>query len=173
MHSVRVTVHTRACPQDAMDFLADLERLPLWSGCVRTSTRLSGDGGVGSRYLVRTRVMHTTEDLRGVVTERTSRHLRFLTHSPKVDADERIVVTPDATGSQVTITADYHFTWPTRLLAGIVDRTLDRLWRDSVPRLQAQLEQVAEVRLSRGRQRSWPAEPAEARESQPPHHVPE
>ncbi|MGZ8750307.1 MAG: SRPBCC family protein [Pseudonocardia sp.] len=125
---LRRTVLTPAVPQQVFDYLSDFTTTNEWDpGTVHTE-RVSGDGGVGTKY-------HNTSKFLGRETELTS---EVVMHRPdttfalrgenaSVIANDSMVIARLGAGSRVTYTADFEFTGLGRFVAPLLAPALKKL----------------------------------------------
>jgi len=105
--------------EEVFAYLADFTNTDEWDpGTIRT-TRQSGDGGVGSRYLNVSRFMGRRTELTYEVLELHSpARLRLRGENKTVVAVDTMTLTPTATGgTAMTYTADFTFKGLAKLIA--------------------------------------------------------
>ncbi len=126
------TVETSASPAAVFAYLSDFTNTDEWDpGTVRT-VKVSGDGGVGTKY-------HNTSKFMGRETELT---YEVVTHQPdslfalrgensSVVAQDRMEIAPTGSGSQVTYTADFAFKGIGKIVAPLLAPALKKLGDDA------------------------------------------
>lgn len=104
------TVTTGTSPAEAFAYLSDFTTTTQWDpGTVRTQ-RLSGDGGVGTRYANTSRFNGRETQLTYEVIEfRPGALIRLRGSNGTVEAIDTITVLPEGSGSRVTYDADFRF----------------------------------------------------------------
>jgi uncharacterized protein YndB with AHSA1/START domain len=111
-------------------YLGDFTTTTEWDpGTVRT-TRRTGDGGVGTEYLNRSKFLGRETQLTYVVEELVpDQRIRLRGSNSTVVATDTMTFRPtaDGRGSQVVYTADFAFHGPTRLLAPLLSPAFKRL----------------------------------------------
>lgn len=141
----RVTVDT---PIDRVfAYLSDFTTTTEWDpGTVRT-TRVSGDGGVGTRYANITRFRGRETELTYVVQElEPGRRIALRGENKTVEATDTLVVRPartsTGTGTEVTYTADFTFKGVARFVAPLLTPALRRLGDEAEKGLRETLSRL-------------------------------
>jgi carbon monoxide dehydrogenase subunit G len=125
---IQRTVRTSATPEQVFDYLSDFTTTTQWDpGTVKT-TRLSGDGGVGTTY-------RNISSFRGRETELTytvvdhDRPHRFALRGENatLTADDVMTFAPDSTGTYVTYTAEFTFKGLARFFAPFLGSAFTQL----------------------------------------------
>jgi uncharacterized protein YndB with AHSA1/START domain len=103
-------VTTTAPPDAVFDYLADFTTSEQWDpGSIRT-TRISGDGGVGTRYANTSRFAGRTSDLvYEVIGVTPGRSIQLRGENDALVAHDSITVTPHEGGSLVTYRIEFAF----------------------------------------------------------------
>jgi Polyketide cyclase / dehydrase and lipid transport len=103
-------VTTGCPPEDAFAYIADFTSTEQWDpGTVRTE-RISGDGGVGTRYANTSRFAGRTSDLVYVVTALTpGERIELRGENDSVVAHDTVTVTAHANGCLVTYQVAFAF----------------------------------------------------------------
>ena len=139
------TVTTSASPDRVFAYLSDFTTTTEWDPGTVVTTRLSGDGGVGTTY-------SNTSKFLGRETKLTYEVLEYADparivlhgHNGTVDATDSIAVTADGEGSRVVYTADFSFKGLARLVAPLLAPALKKLGDDAEKGLQEALARLAE-----------------------------
>ena len=154
MPTVRRTIETRAPVETAWPYLADFENTRHWDPPTVSTTRESGDGGVGTEYLNVSRILGHEIEIRYQVTEcDPPRWLRLRGETTAFTSVDTIEVEPRDGSSLVHYTAAFSLQRVARLagpLAGpalerMADRTAEQL-RDCLDGLEPSGEVPAGVR---------------------------
>lgn len=121
-----LTVTTPA--DEAFGYLADFTTTEEWEpGTVRT-TRISGDGGVGTRYHNVSRFLGRETELEYVVEEYDPpRRLHIRGDNATVTSKDTITVSPTSEGTEVRYRAVFSFRGPARWLAPLLRPAFTRL----------------------------------------------
>jgi carbon monoxide dehydrogenase subunit G len=123
------------------DYLADFTHTNAWDPGTIETRRMSGDGGVGTKY-------HNSSEFAGRKTELTYEavalerptRLRFRGTNKTATATDTLTLSPagDGTSTEVHYRADFEFTFPVSLVApllvkpklgGIADETVEQMKR--------------------------------------------
>ena len=109
-------------------YLQDFTTTEEWDpGTVRT-TRIEGDGGVGTRYHNVSRFLGRETELEYVVEETDSpRLLRLRGENKTVVAEDTMTLTPTPSGTELTYRAKFTFKGPSRLVAPLLAPAFKRL----------------------------------------------
>lgn len=128
-------------PQEVFDYLADFTNTEEWDpGTVRT-TRLSGDGGVGTRYHNVSRFLGRETELVYVVEEHhRPQRLQLRGENKTVVARDSMTITPSVDGgSVVEYRATFDFKGVARLVAPLLWPALRKLGNDAEEQLTTAL----------------------------------
>jgi uncharacterized protein YndB with AHSA1/START domain len=103
-------VTTTVAPGVVFDYLSDFTTTEQWEpGTVRT-TRIDGDGGVGTRYANTSRFAGRTSDLEyEVIGVTPGRSIQLRGQNDSLVAHDTITVTPHDSGSKVTYRIEFEF----------------------------------------------------------------
>ena len=116
MPKVEETVTTSAGIDEVWAFLSDFTTTEQWDPPTVSTVRVSGDGGVGTRYQNTSRVLgHDTDIVYTVVEHEAPRLLRLRGESDSFTAEDTILLSPDGEGTVVSYTADFSFTGAAKL----------------------------------------------------------
>ena len=124
-------VSTTAAPDAAFGYLADFTTTEQWDpGSIRT-TRISGDGGVGTRYANTSKFAGRTSDLTyEVIGVTPGRSVQLRGENTSLIAHDSITVAPHEGGSLVTYRIEFAFQgrlrWIEPLLRIAVANLLDK-----------------------------------------------
>ena len=107
---IQRTVETTASPAAVFAYLSDFTTTEQWDpGTVRT-TRVSGDGGVGTTYHNVSKFAGRETELTYEVTEHEpDRRFGLRGENKTVIARDTMEITPSGSGSRMTYTADFKF----------------------------------------------------------------
>ena len=137
-------MRTDSPPQQVWDYLADFENTEEWDPPTRRTTRVSGDGGRGTVY-------HNTSAVAGretpitytVVEHDAPRLLRLEGRTSAFEALDTIEVVPrSGGGTEVTYTADFHFTGLSRLALPVAPLLLWVLGQQAQRQMQGCLDRL-------------------------------
>lgn len=114
--------------EEVFAYLQDFTTTEEWDpGTVRT-TRLEGDGGVGTRYRNVSRFLGRETELEYVVEEADSpRLLRLRGENKTVVSEDTMTLTPTSAGTELTYRAEFTFKGPARLVAPLLAPAFKRL----------------------------------------------
>ncbi len=122
------TVETAASPAAVFAYLSDFTNTNEWDpGTVRTE-RVSGDGGVGTKYHNVSKFMgKETEVSYEVVEHRPDAAFALRGENSSVVAHDSMEIAPLGEGSTVTYTADFEFKGVGKLVAPLLAPALKKL----------------------------------------------
>jgi uncharacterized protein YndB with AHSA1/START domain len=123
------TVTTAAPVPAVFRYLADFTTTTVWDPGTLSTTRLSGDGGVGTRYHNRSRFLGRVTELVYVVEELVPGSLvRLRGENRTVVAADTMTFTPaEGGGTAVTYHATFSFRGAARLVAPLLSPAFRRL----------------------------------------------
>ena len=127
------TITVNRSPEDAFAYLSDFTTTEEWDpGTVRT-TRMSGDGGVGTRYHNTSKFLGRETELVYVVEESSApRRLRLRGENKTVVANDTMTLEPTAAGgAELTYRAEFEFKGAARLVAPLLAPALRRLGNEA------------------------------------------
>jgi carbon monoxide dehydrogenase subunit G len=135
---------TVARPIEAVfDYLLDFTHTEAWDPGTVSTTRVSGDGGPGTRYHNTSSFMGRTTELEyETITVERPRRLRFRGHNDSATATDDLRLTPAADGAatQIHYRADFEFGRLVSLVAPLVVRPkLEKLADETVEQLKRTL----------------------------------
>ncbi|MFL6059698.1 MAG: SRPBCC family protein [Marmoricola sp.] len=134
--TVERTITVPTAPDRVWEYLADFTRSTEWDPPTVRTTRESGDGGVGTRYLNPSRVAGREVEITYTVrTFEPGHELSLVGENPSLETLDTIRLTPEGTGTRVQYTATFSPRGAAKLvepllplgLARLADRTSDRL----------------------------------------------
>jgi uncharacterized protein YndB with AHSA1/START domain len=136
-------VTTAAAPDAVFGYLADFTTSEQWDpGSVRT-TRISGDGGVGTRYANTSRFAGRTSDLvYEVIGVTPGRSIQLRGENDSLIAHDTITVTPHQSGSLVTYRIEFAFQGWLRLAEPLLRPAVKNLMDNGVEGLQRELAKL-------------------------------
>ena len=137
---LRRTVETPAPPAQVFAYLSDFTHTEEWDpGTVRTS-RVSGDGGVGTTYANTSRFLGRETDLTyEVLRHEPDRVVQLRGRNTTVTALDTMEIAPRGTGSTVTYTADFEFSGVARYVAPLLRPALKKLGDEAESGLRTHL----------------------------------
>lgn len=122
------TVETTASPSAVFAYLGDFTTTTEWDPGTVETTRVSGDGGVGTTYHNVSRFMGRTTELTYVVERHEPDRLLALRGENKsVVAHDTMEIAPDGAGTRVTYTAEFDFKGLAGLVAPLLVPALKKL----------------------------------------------
>ena len=135
---------TTSAPADRVfAYLSDFTTTTEWDpGTVRT-TRLSGDGGVGTTYSNLSKFMGRETELTYEVVE-YSEPTKIVLHGQNktVDATDSITVESHGGGTKVTYSADFDFSGVAKLLAPLLAPALKKLGDEAEKGMREALSKI-------------------------------
>ncbi|MBJ7359990.1 SRPBCC family protein [Nocardioides sp.] len=125
--------------EEVFDYLVDFEHTNEWDPGTIETRRISGDGGVGTKYHNESEFAGRKTELtyESVAQERPTR-LQFRGTNKTATATDTLTFSPAGGGTQVHYRADFEFTFPISLVAplvvkpklgGIADETVEQMKR--------------------------------------------
>ncbi|HET8961745.1 SRPBCC family protein [Nocardioides sp.] len=122
------TVETTASPSAVFAYLGDFTTTTEWDPGTVETTRVSGDGGVGTTYHNVSRFLGRTTELTYVVERHEPDRLLALRGENKsVVAHDTMEIAPDGAGTRVTYTAEFDFKGLAGLVAPLLAPALKKL----------------------------------------------
>ena len=122
------TVETTASPSAVFAYLGDFTTTTEWDPGTVETTRVSGDGGVGTTYHNVSRFMGRKTELTYVVERHEPDRLLALRGENKsVVAHDTMEIAPDGAGTRVTYTAEFDFKGLAGLVAPLLAPALKKL----------------------------------------------
>lgn len=127
--------------EEVFAFLSDFENTEHWDPGTVETTRVSGDGGMGTRYANRSRFMGRTVDLEyETVGYDPPMFFACKGVNGRTTATDVMTFTPDGGGTQVQYRAQFDFPFPLHQLAPLVlRRPLDRIADETVAQIKRAL----------------------------------
>ena len=137
------TVETTASPAAVFAYLSDFTTTNEWDpGTVRTE-RVSGDGGVGTRYHNTSKFMgRETELTYEVVAHQPDSQFKLRGENSSVVANDSMDIAPLGEGSTVTYTADFEFKGVGRFVAPLLRPALKKLGDEAEEGLRSALAKL-------------------------------
>ena len=141
--NIQRTVETPATPAAVFAYLSDFTTTTEWDPGTVSTSRVSGDGDVGTEY-------HNVSKFMGRETELT---YEVVTHEPdavfalrgensSVVAHDKMEIEPNGTGSRVTYTADFAFSGVAKVVAPLLAPALKKLGDEAGEGLQQALAKL-------------------------------
>lgn len=133
-------VATSATPAHVLDVLADLSRKPEWDSLCVEACKEFGDGGAGSVYRLRFKVL--TQECRVEVTLAQAQlpWIRIGGNGHSLDVSETYTVRDSPAGRIVSISAVYTFHGWLGRVGRLAEPLIERRWDESCTRLAALLD---------------------------------
>ncbi len=126
------TVTTVASPERVFAYLSDFTTTTEWDPGTVITTRVSGDGGVGTTYDNTSKFMGRETKLTYEVVEYADpARIVLHGHNATVDAIDSITVAADGDGSRVTYQAEFSFNGVGKLIAPLLAPALKKLGDDA------------------------------------------
>ena len=124
-------------------YLADFTTTTQWDPGTVLTTRVSGDGGVGTVYANRSRFMGRENDLTYVVEELEPFHrIALRGSSGSVVAHDSLELAADGSGTVVTYRVTFDFNGPARFLGPLLALPLKKLGDDGAAGMKAALDRL-------------------------------
>lgn len=136
------TVTTTAPPEKVFPYLVDFTNATEWDAGTVSCTRLSGDGGVGTRYRNVSKFAGREVELI-YTTEKVAEPTFVIKGSNNTTTSEDIItVRPSGSGSEVTYTANFTFSGVGRVLEPFLGPFLNKLGDELVPSMKTALDRL-------------------------------
>jgi carbon monoxide dehydrogenase subunit G len=140
---IQRTVETPAAPAAVFAYLSDFATTTEWDPGTVSTTRVSGDGDVGTEYRNVSTFLGRTTELTYRVTEHTpDRRFALRGENKTVVAHDTMEIEPHGTGSRVTYTADFAFSGVARVVAPLLAPALKKLGDEAGEGLQQALAKL-------------------------------
>ncbi len=144
MRSYRREVVTHLSPREAWSYLADFTTTNEWDPRASHSTRVSGDGSVGTRYETSVHFLGRTTQMTYTVTELLPHdRIEWVGENSVVRAHDVIEVRPHPQGAVVDYTSSYDYRVAAPLMDRLMSRPLERLCDDAQAGLGRALDERA------------------------------
>ena len=136
------TITTTAPPEKVFPYLVDFTNAPEWDAGTVSCTRLSGDGGVGTRY--RNVSKFAGREVELIYTTEKVEEPTFVIKggNDTTTSEDTIVVRPKGTGSEISYTAVFTFAGIGRVLEPFLDPFLNKLGDAVVPSMKTALDRL-------------------------------
>lgn len=136
------TVTTTAPPEKVFPYLVDFTNATEWDAGTVSCTRLSGDGGVGTRYRNVSKFAGREVELI-YTTEKVEEPTFVIKGSNDTTTSEDIItVRPSGSGSEVTYKANFTFSGVGRVLEPFLGPFLNKLGDELVPSMKTALDRL-------------------------------
>ena len=140
---IQRTVETPAAPAAVFAYLSDFATTTEWDPGTVSTTRVSGDGDVGTEYRNVSTFLGRRTELTYRVTEHTpDRRFALRGENKTVVAHDTMEIEPHGTGSRVTYTADFAFSGVARVVAPLLAPALKKLGDEAGEGLQQALAKL-------------------------------
>ena len=137
------SVETTATPAAVFAYLSDFTTTNEWDPGTVSTTRVSGDGGVGTEYHNVSKFMGRETELTYRVIEHTpDRTFALRGENKTVVAHDTMEIEPHGTGSRVTYTADFAFSGVAKVVAPLLAPALKKLGDEAEEGLQKALAKL-------------------------------
>lgn len=126
---IRRTVTVPRPPDEVFAYLKDFTKTEEWDPGTLRTTRVTGDGGVGTRYHNVSRFLGRKTDLNYVVEEvEAPRRLRLRGENRTVVAHDTMTLTPTTSGgTELTYRAEFAFKGAARFVSPLLAPAFKRL----------------------------------------------
>lgn len=123
--------------EEAFDFLSDFENAAIWDPGTLETTRTSGDGGVGTTYLNRSRFLGRTVELEyeTVALDRPD-YFACRGRNGRTVATDHMTFTPKGTRTRIRYRAVFDFPFPVSVLAPLARRRIEKIGDETVARIK-------------------------------------
>lgn len=126
------TVETDASPQAVFAYLSDFTTTNEWDPGTVSTERISGDGGVGTRYHNISKFMgRKTELAYEVITYQPDTAFALRGENKSVIAEDSMEISAHGQGSRVTYTVDFQFKGIGKLVAPLLAPAMKKLGDDA------------------------------------------
>jgi len=140
---IQRTVETPAAPAAVFAYLSDFTTTTEWDPGTVSTTRVSGEGDVGTEYHNVSRFLGRETELTYRVLEHTpDRRVALRGENKTVVAHDTMEIEPHGTGSRVTYTADFAFSGVAKVVAPLLAPALKKLGNEAEEGLQKALAQL-------------------------------
>ena len=140
---IQRTVETPAAPAAVFAYLSDFTTTTEWDPGTVSTTRVSGEGQVGTEYHnVSTFMGRETELTYRVIEHTPDRRFALRGENKTVVAHDTMEIVPQGTGSRVTYTADFAFSGVARIVAPLLMPALTKLGDEAEQGLQKALAKL-------------------------------
>ena len=140
---IQRSVETPATPAAVFAYLSDFTTTTEWDPGTVSTTRVSGDGGVGTEYHNVSKFMGRETELTYRVIEHTpDRRFALRGENKTVVAHDTMEIEPNGTGSRVTYTADFAFSGVAKVVAPLLAPALKKLGDEAEEGLQKALAKL-------------------------------
>ena len=144
MVSVERSFTTLTPPDAVFAFLADFSHAEEWDPGTVECHRLTGDGGLGTRYRNVSKFLGRTTTVEYVTEELDPpRYLHFRGHNEQFTGHDRLRLDPAGAGTQVVYEAELGFSGAARLATPVVAAYLPFLANKTVRQLRERLDALA------------------------------
>jgi carbon monoxide dehydrogenase subunit G len=127
---IQRTVETTAAPDVVFAYLSDFTTTNEWDPGTVSTTRVSGDGGVGTVYDNVSELNGRRSELRYTVLEhRPPSRVQLRGENKTLTAIDTMRIEPQGAGTRVTYTADFTFKGVLRLLQPVLRLALARSFK--------------------------------------------
>jgi hypothetical protein len=138
---VHRTLTTTAAPAVVQEYLADFENAVHWDPGTESCERVSGDGGPGTTYRNVSSFLGRRTELTYTARELVpARSVHFEGRNESFTGHDRIVVSPEGTGSRLDYDAEFAFSGAARLAVPLVALYLPFLASRTVEQLRRTLD---------------------------------
>ena len=126
------TVYTPRTPTETFTYLADFTNTNEWDPGTVSTTRTSGDGGVGSTYRNISQFLgRKTELTYTTVILRPDEFVELMGENKTLVAHDQMTITSEGSGSRVDYVAEFEFKGLTKLFAPLLRPAFNKLGDDA------------------------------------------
>ena len=137
------TIRVRTSIEKVYAYLADFTTTTQWDPGTVLTTRVSGDGGVGTVYANRSSLMGRENDLTYVLEElEPLTRIALRGSSKSVVAHDSLDLAADPAGTVVTYRVTFDFKGPARFLGPLLRLPLKKLGDDGAAGMKAALDRL-------------------------------
>lgn len=142
MKTLAITITTTAPPEKVFPYLVDFENAVEWDAGTVSCTRLSGDGGKGTRYRNVSKFAGREIELLYTVERVDEPTFEIVGVNATTTSRDHIVVSPFDTGSVVAYTAEFTFSGVGKVLEPFLGPLLKRLGDNVVTSMKTALDRL-------------------------------
>ena len=137
---IKEIVTTEMPPPEVFAYVADFTSVAEWDPGIRSSSRVSGDGGVGTRYEVEATFAGRMVPMTYEVVERVDPERIVLRGTaPTADATDDILFEADGAGTRITYRAEFTLKGVLRFFTLLLRPVFTRLGKKAMAGLDATL----------------------------------
>ncbi len=142
MITIHRTVTTTTAPDRVHAYLADFSTAAEWDSGTQSCERISGDGGVGTRYRNVSTFAGRSVELTYTLTELTPTRIVLVGRNATTTSTDTIDVSPRGSGSTIDYRAEFTFSGPARFLQPLLKPLFGRLGDKTAQTLTTALDRL-------------------------------